>query len=71
MYYGDVVYFRQVRWLRASTLSHFWSLKREIKSFMSDKRKDVTFVEDDVWPTNLAFLVNITKYLADLNIKHQ
>jgi len=72
--YGDVVYFSHVRWLtrsRAATLSRFWSLKSEIKSFMSDKSKDVTFLEDDVWLSDLAFLVDITKYLADLNIKLQ
>jgi len=69
--YGDVC-FSQVRWLsRVATLFRFWSLRSEIKSFISDKRKDVTFLEDDLWLSDLAFLVDITKYWADLNIKLQ
>ena len=38
---------------------------------MSDKTQDVTILEDDVCLSDLAFLVDITKYLADLNIKLQ
>ncbi|XP_069492317.1 general transcription factor II-I repeat domain-containing protein 2A-like [Ambystoma mexicanum] len=70
--HDDVIYFCQVRWLsRAATLSRFWSLLNEIKTFMTNKGKDVTFLEDASWLNDLAFLVDITKYLSDLNIKLQ
>ena len=70
--YNDVIYFSQVRWLsRASTLARYWSLLEEIKTFMTIKGKDVSFLDDDQWLNDLAFLVDITKYLADLNVKLQ
>ncbi|KAI6652455.1 General transcription factor II-I repeat domain-containing protein 2A-like [Oopsacas minuta] len=70
--YNDVIYFSQVRWLsRASTLARYWSLLEEIKTFMTIKGKDVSFLDDDQWLNDLAFLVDITKYLADLNLKLQ
>ncbi|XP_069506309.1 general transcription factor II-I repeat domain-containing protein 2A-like [Ambystoma mexicanum] len=70
--HDDVIYFCQVRWLsRAATLSRFWSLLNEIKTFMTNKGKDVTLLDDASWLNDLAFLVDITKYLLDLNIKLQ
>ncbi|KAI6655301.1 General transcription factor II-I repeat domain-containing protein 2A-like [Oopsacas minuta] len=70
--YNDVIYFSQVRWLsRASTLARYWSLLEEIKTFMTIKGKDVSLMDDDQWLNDLAFLVDITKYLADLNLKLQ
>ena len=36
---------------------------------MVDKGKEVTFLEDDIWLNDLSFLEDITKYLADLNLK--
>ena len=38
---------------------------------MKSKEKDVSFMEDDQWLNDLAFLVDITKYLAELNVKLQ
>src|SRR6218665_4016455 len=38
---------------------------------MSDKTQDVTILEDDVCLSDLAFLVDITKYLSDLNNEYQ
>ena len=38
---------------------------------MKSKEKDVSFMEDDQWLNDLAFLVDITKYLAELNGKLQ
>ena len=52
------IYFNQVRWLcRASTLARYWSLLEEIKTFMTIKGKDVSFLDDDQWLNDLAFLV--------------
>lgn len=37
--HDDVIYFCQVRWLsKAATLSRFWGLRDEIKTFMAKKR---------------------------------
>ena len=70
--YNDVIYFSQVHWLsRASTLARYWSLLEEIKTFMTIEGKDVSFLDDDQWLNDLGFLVDITKYFADLNLKLQ
>ena len=63
----DVVYFSHVRWLSlAATRARFSS------TFVTHKGKDVSFMDDDDECSNdLAFLVAITKYLADLNVKLQ
>lgn len=68
----DVIYFTQVRWLsRAATLKRFWLLQEEIKSFLSSKGKEVSFLNDNLWLNDLAFLVDVTQFLADLNVKLQ
>ena len=70
--HDDVIYFSQVRWLsRAATLARFWSLLHEIKTFMTVKGKEVSLMDDDEWLNDLAFLVDVTKYLADFNVKLQ
>ena len=52
-------------------LKRFWDLREEIIIFMDDKSKDISFLNDDEWQSKLSFMVNITKYLSDLNIKLQ
>ena len=70
--HDDVVYFCQVRWLsKSSTLFRFWSLRDEINTFMINKGKDVCFLDDDTWLNDLAFLVDMTKFLAELNVRLQ
>ncbi|XP_053577946.1 G patch domain and ankyrin repeat-containing protein 1 isoform X1 [Bombina bombina] len=70
--HDDVIYFSQVPWLsRPDTLVKFWSLLGEIKSFMANKGKDVSFIDDLEWLNDLAFFVDMTKYLAELNMKLQ
>ena len=42
----DVIYFSQVHWLsRAATLTRFWSLRQEMKYFMTDKGKDLKKID--------------------------
>lgn len=70
--HDDIIYFSHVRWLsRSATLTRFWSLRKEIETFMASKGKDVSYFEDIQWINDLAFLVDITKYLSDLNLKLQ
>uniref|UniRef100_A0A6P7FKW7 General transcription factor II-I repeat domain-containing protein 2A-like n=1 Tax=Diabrotica virgifera virgifera TaxID=50390 RepID=A0A6P7FKW7_DIAVI len=68
----DIVYFSSVRWLsRASTLKRFYSLLDEVKIFLENKGQEIDFLTDEQWLADLAFLVDITKYLSDLNLKLQ
>lgn len=68
---NDVLYFCQVLWLsKAATLSRFWSLCNEIKTFMTTKEKDARFL-DSIWLNDLACLVDMTKYMAELNVRLQ
>ena len=64
----DISYFSSVRWLsRAGTLKRFWSLRKEIKSFMESKNQDVGFLSDVKWLNDLAFLTDVTQHLSKLN----
>ena len=38
---------------------------------MINKGKDVYFLNDDTWLNDLAFLVDMTKFLAELNVRLQ
>ena len=38
---------------------------------MTLKGKNLSFLDDDQWLNILAFLVDVTKYLANLNLKLQ
>ena len=68
----DVVYFCLVRWFcKSSTLFRLWSLRDKIKTFMTNKGKGVCFLDDDTWLNNLSFLVDMTKFLAELNVRLQ
>ena len=65
--HDDAIYFSQVRWLsRAATLAKFCTLLEEIKAFMKSKEKDQSFMEDDHWLNELAFLVILPNILRNL-----
>ena len=70
--HADVIYFSAVRWLsRGSTLKRFWQLLPEITVFMEGKGKDTERLQDVRWIDDLAFFVDITQHLSQLNIKLQ
>lgn len=71
--YGDVIYFSEVRWLsRAKVLKRFLNLLPEVKIFMTNlKGRHVPEFDDIFWIADLAFLVDLTSHLSDLNIKMQ
>ena len=52
---------------RVNMLSRFYGLKEEVKQFMEMKGKPVAELSDDKW-CDLAFMVDITKYLSDLKL---
>ncbi|XP_041419118.1 general transcription factor II-I repeat domain-containing protein 2-like [Xenopus laevis] len=69
---GDVIYFSEVRWLsRGQMLKRFYDLRHEVKSFMVSKAKCVPELDDENWLTDLAFLVDLTSHLNDLNMRLQ
>ncbi|TWW71158.1 General transcription factor II-I repeat domain-containing protein 2A [Takifugu flavidus] len=70
--YGDLVYHCEVRWLsRANMLARFYTLREEVKHFMEMKGKPVMELSDGKFLSDLAFMVDITKHLSELNIKLQ
>ncbi|XP_065668179.1 general transcription factor II-I repeat domain-containing protein 2A-like [Hydra vulgaris] len=68
----DVIYFSQVRWLsRAATLKRFWILLPEIVLFLKIKGKDTSLLENIECLNDLAFLIDMTQMLMELNLKLQ
>jgi hypothetical protein len=69
--YGDV-YYSAVRWLsRGAVLKRFFHLRSEIDIFMTEKGENVPQLSDEKWILELAFLLDITTYLNELNVKLQ
>lgn len=70
--YGDLLYYCEVRWLsRGAMLERFYVLRKEVAQFLQEKGKSVSEINDPDWVRDLAFLVDITKHLNDLNAKLQ
>jgi hypothetical protein len=70
--YGDLLYFSAVRWLsRGALLERFFALRKEISEFMEEKGKPVKELNDSAWIRDLAFLVDITKHMNELNVALQ
>ena len=49
-------------------LRRFYELRDEVKKFMEMKGKPVSELKVSKWRCDLAFMVDITKYLSELNI---
>ena len=70
--YGDVTYYSEVRWLsRGNCLRRFYNLLHEIQLFVELKGHHVPELQNDSWLMDLAFLVDITTHLNELNTKIQ
>ena len=66
------VYFSDVRWLnRGKTLVQFYNLIKEIKFFLQMKGQHYLDLDDENWISDLAFGVDITSHLNELNLKLQ
>ena len=67
--YVDLVYHCEVRWLsRANMLARFYALREDVRHFMEMKGKPVMELSDGKFLSDLAFMVDITKHLPELNI---
>lgn len=70
--HDDVTYYCEVRWLsKGKMLKRFYDLRKEIADFMEMKEKTLPQICDPTWLCDLAFLVDITGHLNDLNLKLQ
>ena len=52
-------------------MNRFWDLKEAIQTFIESKGQDISFLKDDAWLNDFAFLTDITNHLSELNVKLQ
>ena len=73
--YGELVLPCEVRWLlRGQVLKRFWKLKKTVHDFLEEKNElpeERALLRDNNWLLDLAFLVDLTSHLNDLNLKLQ
>ena len=70
--YEDVSYYCEIRWLSCGkVIERLFQLKVEIQQFMEGKGCHVAEFNDSEWICDLAFLVDITSHLNELNSRLQ
>ncbi|KAM3877110.1 protein FAM200A-like [Diretmus argenteus] len=75
--YDDLLLHSNVRWLsRRRVLERFWAVRKDLEMFLSEQknakaRKHLDFLQDDNNMELVAFLVDITSHLNELNLKLQ
>lgn len=73
--YGELLLHCEVRWLsKGKVLSRFWDLKRSILEFLTEINElpiEREYLANNEWLNDLAFLVDITGHLNNLNLKLQ
>ncbi|XP_065147064.1 SCAN domain-containing protein 3-like [Paramisgurnus dabryanus] len=74
---NDLLLHSNVRWLsKGKVLARFWKIRNEIKDFLAQQKSHkaqvfLQFLEEESNMDTLAFLVDITGHLNDLNLKLQ
>lgn len=73
--YGELLLHCEVRWLsKGKVLSRFWGLKNHIMEFLAEIKElpaECECLASNEWVNDLAFLVDITDHLNNLNLKLQ
>jgi hypothetical protein len=68
----DLPYYTEIRWLSChKVLKRFHDLRNEIITFLKMKDQDTSDIEKINFQQDLAFLVDITRHLNDLNLQLQ
>ncbi|KAK7938377.1 hypothetical protein WMY93_001703 [Mugilogobius chulae] len=74
---NDLLLHSNVRWLsKGKVLERFWKIRNDIKDFLAQQKSPkaqvfLDFLEEESNLDTLAFLVDITGHLNDLNLKLQ
>ncbi|XP_073689371.1 general transcription factor II-I repeat domain-containing protein 2B-like [Garra rufa] len=70
--HSDIGYHTTVRWLSlGKVLKRVWDLRAEIQEFCEKKCKDIPELSDAGWMADLAFSVDVTALMNELNTKLQ
>lgn len=70
--FTNVPFDTDVRWLSChKVLKRFYLLRQEIITFLEMKGENTDEMKDESWLQDLAFAVDITAKLNDLNLKLQ
>ena len=67
-----LAYFSEVRWLsKGSKLRRFYEVRKEVALFLKNKGRPMAEMEDESWLCDIAFLVDITTRMNELNTRLQ
>lgn len=70
--HGDIRYHTADRWLSlGKAVKRFWDPKTEIREFSETKGKNIPELSDMSWKADLAFTVDVTALMDELNTKLQ
>jgi hypothetical protein len=68
----DLPYYTEISWLSChKALRSYFHLRNKIILFLGLKEQDVSDIRSTKWILDLAVMVNITKYLNELNLNLQ
>ncbi|GFV58587.1 hypothetical protein TNCV_3309331 [Trichonephila clavipes] len=70
--YGELLYHADARWLsRSIFLQRFRDLPQEVKDCLESKHETYFELSDKIWLMDLAFVVDVTSHLNELNLQLQ
>ncbi|GFR29127.1 general transcription factor II-I repeat domain-containing protein 2B [Trichonephila clavata] len=69
---NDLPYHTAVRWLSCGkVLQRFFELRAVIEIFLNEKHRPLTELQNNAWLWKLAFYVDLTKHVNELNLRLQ
>jgi hypothetical protein len=67
--YEDLLYYTEICWIFChNVLRSFFDLRSEAIFFLEMKEQDVSDIRSTKWILDLAFMVDITEHLNELNL---